>query len=126
MARAESLVCVCPPAGMIDVVGKKWAMCIVTLLGRHGSLRFGKIHSALPRIGPATLVSTLRELERYRLVSRVPTSEDGRSHGEYQLTPEGAALYHSLLPFAQWLQSAIKWTSECVPEPTPPRRLARR
>jgi DNA-binding HxlR family transcriptional regulator len=119
MTRPVSMRCACPPVGLIDVVGKKWALCVVTLLGCHGSLRFGRLHSALPRVSPATLVSTLRELEHHRLIQRVPVPEDGRARGVYRLTPEGEALYQALVPLAQWLQGSLEWSHECCPELRP-------
>jgi len=106
MAPSERLECPCPPAGMIDVVGKKWAMCVVTLLGRNGELRFGPIQRALPRVSPATLTATLRALERHDLVRHASTSRDGRARGSYSLTVPGQALYRSLLPLASWLRGS--------------------
>lgn len=103
--REAELDCPCPPAGAIDVVGKKWALCVVTLLGRYGPLRFGRIQHALPAVSPATLTGTLRELERFRLVRQVPVPEDHRSPGAYALTEEGEKLHNSLLPLARWLRA---------------------
>ena len=97
----ERLECPCPPEGTIDVVGKKWAICVVTLLGRNGALRFGSIQQTLSRVSPATLVSTLRSLERAELVSRGTTPGIG-----YSLTTRGEALYRSLLPLASWLRKS--------------------
>ncbi|MCI4348599.1 MAG: helix-turn-helix transcriptional regulator [Thermoplasmata archaeon] len=90
--------------GLIDVVGKKWAMCVVTLLGSYGTLRFGPIHRSLPAVSPATLTGTLKALERERIVRRVPVPEDRRAPGAYALTTRGTALYRSLLPLASWLR----------------------
>ncbi len=106
MPSFEPLECPCPPAGVIDVVGKKWAMCVVTLLGRNGELRFGPIQRALPRVSPATLTATLRALERNQLVRRNPPRTDRRSKGAYLLTGPGQALYRSLLPLASWLRDS--------------------
>ena len=97
------LACPCPPVGLIDVVGKKWAVCLVTLLGRHGTLRFGAIQRALPRVSPATLTATLRALEREGIVRSVPFEGDGRSTGAYSLTRVGTGLDESLRPLARWL-----------------------
>ncbi len=102
----SDLECPCPPVGLVDVVGKKWAMCVVTLLGRHGTLRFGPIQRALPTVSPATLTSTLRSLEKERLVRRVPITTDARASSAYDLTPRGKALYANLLPLASWLRGA--------------------
>ena len=100
----DPLECACPPVGLIDVVGKKWAMCVVTLLGRNGPVRFGPIQRSLPTVSPATLTATLRALEREHLVRRVPVADDGRAAGAYELTLQGSALYRSLLPLASWLR----------------------
>jgi DNA-binding HxlR family transcriptional regulator len=100
----EGLECPCPPVGLIDVVGKKWAMCVVALLGRNGAVRFGPIQRTLPKVSPATLSATLRALERERLVRRVPVLNDRRATSAYELTSQGAALYRSLLPLAGWLR----------------------
>ena len=97
----ERLECPCPPKGTIDVVGKKWAICVVTLLGRNGALRFGPIQKTLSGVSPATLVSTLRSLERAELVARPIAPGEG-----YTLTTRGVALYRSLLPLASWLRRA--------------------
>ncbi len=89
---------------MIDIVGKKWAICVVTFLGRNGALRFAPIQRSLPGVSPATLTSTLRALEREALVRRVRVTKDLRSPHAYELTDAGATLYRSLLPLANWLR----------------------
>lgn len=98
--------CPCPPVGLVDVVGKKWAICVVTLLGKNGGLRFGPIQRSLPRVSPATLTSTLRALERERLLRRTAAGTVRGSPVEYDLTDRGQQLYRSLLPLAGWLRAA--------------------
>ena len=100
------LECPCPPVGLIDVVGKKWAMCVVTLLGYHGTLRFGPIQRSLPRVSPATLTATLRALEGAKLVVRTAKEPIRGSPVTYELSARGKALYGNLLPLAEWLRSA--------------------
>jgi DNA-binding HxlR family transcriptional regulator len=97
------LACPCPPVGLIDVVGKKWAVCLVTLLGRHGVLRFGAIQHSLPRVSPATLTATLRALETEGIVRKVALDGDGRAPVGYALTRAGTSLAESLQPLADWL-----------------------
>ena len=102
-ASVRALECPCPPIGLIDVVGKKWAVCVVSLLGSYGTLRFGPIQRSLSGVSPATLTSTLRALERSRLVRRVPVPGiDPATHG-YSLTPKGRRLWESLRPLTDWL-----------------------
>jgi DNA-binding HxlR family transcriptional regulator len=98
--------CPCPPVGLIDVVGKKWAMCVVTLLGRHGELRFGPIQRSLPRVSPATLTATLRALEQERIVRRTAAGTTRGAPVSYGLTVRGTTLYRSLIPLAGWLRSS--------------------
>jgi DNA-binding HxlR family transcriptional regulator len=101
----EELECPCPPIGVIDVVGKKWAVCVIALLGKYGAVRFGPIQKCLCGVSPATLTSTLRSLERARLIQRVPTQGPRGPVKAYSLTSPGRSLYQSLLPLASWLQS---------------------
>ncbi len=91
--------------GLIDVVGKKWAVCVVSLLGRYGTVRFGPIQKCLSGVSPATLTSTLRSLERARLIHRVPAEGPRGPVRAYALTVPGESLYRSLQPLAHWLQS---------------------
>ncbi len=104
MATEPPLECPCPPTGTLDVLGKKWALCVVTLLGRHGPLRFGPIQRSLPGVSPATLTSTLRALEEERCVEREARPGPRGSPVTYRLTPRGEALDRTLRPFAAWLR----------------------
>jgi DNA-binding HxlR family transcriptional regulator len=99
------LRCPCPPVGLIDVVGKKWAVCVVSLLGANGTVRFGPIQRCLSGVSPATLTSTLRSLERARLIHRVPAEGPRGPVRAYSLTNSGQSLYRSIQPLAEWLQS---------------------
>jgi DNA-binding HxlR family transcriptional regulator len=99
------LACPCPPIGLIHVVGKKWAVCVVALLGANGIVRFGPIQRCLSGVSPATLTSTLRSLERARLIHRVAAEGPRGPVRAYTLTDSGRSLYRSILPLAQWLQS---------------------
>lgn len=87
------------------MVGKKWAVCVVSLLGKYGTLRFGPIQNCLSGVSPATLTTTLRSLEGAHLIRRVPTEGPKGIVKAYGLTDSGRSLYHSLLPLAGWLQS---------------------
>jgi DNA-binding HxlR family transcriptional regulator len=106
VARRETgaLVCPCPPVGLIDIVGKKWAVCVISLLGRYGTVRFGPIQRCLAGVSPATLTATLRALERARLVRRTPADSARGPVRAYALTPAGRVLYDRIVPLADWLR----------------------
>ena len=99
------LSCPCPPIGLIDIVGKKWAVCVVSLLGKYGTVRFGPIQKCLSGVSPATLTATLRALERARLLRRVPVDGPRGPVRAYALTEPGLSLYQSLRPLASWLRT---------------------
>lgn len=86
------------------MVGKKWAVCVVSLLGRYGTVRFGPIQRCLAGVSPATLTATLRALERARLVQRRSAESPRGTVRAYALTRTGHALYERLLPLADWLR----------------------
>lgn len=99
------LECPCPPIGLIDVVGKKWAVCVISLLGKYEAVRFGPIQQCLSGVSPATLTSTLRSLEHARLIRRVTTEGPRGPVKVYALTRPGTELYQRLLPLADWLRT---------------------
>jgi DNA-binding HxlR family transcriptional regulator len=99
------LECPCPPVGLIDIVGKKWAVCVIALLGRYGTVRFGPIQRCLSGVSPATLTATLRSLETARLVRRPRTDGTRGPVRAYALTPSGEALYRALAPLSAWLRA---------------------
>jgi len=99
------LECPCPPIGLIDVVGKKWAVCVISLLGKYTTVRFGAIQRCLSGVSPATLTSTLRSLERAKLIRRVMTDSPRGPVKAYSLTQSGNELNRSLLPLASWLRT---------------------
>lgn len=101
-----TLECPCPPIGLIDVVGKKWAVCVVSLLGKYGTVRFGPIQDCLSGVSPATLTATLRALVQARLVRRTPAESPRGPVQAYTLTPEGRTLYEHLMPLADWLRNS--------------------
>jgi DNA-binding HxlR family transcriptional regulator len=99
------LECPCPPVGLIDIVGKKWAVCVISLLGRYKTVRFGPIQKCLSGVSPATLTSTLRSLERAKLIRRVAAEGPRGPVKAYSLTRSGSELYRCLVPLATFLRA---------------------
>ncbi len=101
MKRPHQPACVCPIDGVIDLIGKKWTLCIVTTLGSYPRLRFNALLEALPGISPRTLSDTLRELRRERVVRREVFAE-APPRVEYSLTAEGENLMRAVQPVMDW------------------------
>ncbi len=95
--------CLCPVQGIIDVVSKKWAICIVNHLGREKSLRYNEIKNQIGVISPKTLSDTLKVLEKAGLITREVYPEMP-PRVDYSLTTKGRELKTALLPLLQWLQ----------------------
>lgn len=100
----DSEECICPVQGIIDVVSKKWAICIVNHLGREPSLRYNEIKNTIGAISPKTLSDTLKVLEREGLISR-KVSPESPPRVEYSLTDKGRELKIALVPLLKWLQT---------------------
>jgi DNA-binding HxlR family transcriptional regulator len=102
-ACEESEECLCPVQGIIDVVSKKWAICIVNHLGKEKSLRYNEIKHTIGVISPKTLSDTLKVLEHEGLISRCVFPETP-PRVEYALTDKGRELKIALVPLLKWLQ----------------------
>jgi DNA-binding HxlR family transcriptional regulator len=92
----------CPLRGTLQVAGKKWGICVVGAIGRNGPLRFSALARCLRVGSPATLVSTLRALERAGFVRRAESAGSAAPKVEYALTPRGFALWQSTLNLEYW------------------------
>lgn len=90
----------CQTRGTLDLIGDKWSLLVVGLLGQ-GRRRFSELKREIEDISQRMLTLTLRHLEREGLVERtvfpvVPPRVD------YELTDMG----HTLL---ETVQSLIDW-----------------
>lgn len=99
MRRAEP--CECVVGGVIDLIGKKWTMCIVVTVGNQPGVRFNQLLAQLGGISPRTLSDTLKSLEVEGLVSRQAFAEIP-PRVEYRLTPEGRQLLEAVAPLMAW------------------------
>ena len=87
----------------IDIFGGKWKGLVLANLN-NGTMRYGELRRAIPKITQKMLTKTLRDLENHKLIVRkvypvVPPKV------EYTLTKNGK----SLIPI---LQSIENWGSE--------------
>src|SRR5437879_12986104 len=94
-------ICHCPCEGIIEIIGKKWALCVLALLGNDGTLRFNMIAEKLPGISAKTLTEVLKDLQRTGLVKRQAFAEIP-PRVEYHLTKEGNDLTILVAPLMVW------------------------
>ncbi|WP_153796244.1 winged helix-turn-helix transcriptional regulator [Foetidibacter luteolus] len=97
----------CPVRNVLDRVGDKWSILIISILGECGTMRFNQLHQLIGNISQKMLTVTLRALEADGLVSRTMYPEIP-PRVEYCLTPLG----ESLLPA---LEGLTRWAAENMP-----------
>ncbi len=103
-------VCACCTSGIIDLIGKKWTLCILVTLGNSATLRFNALLDALPGISPRTLSDTLKELLREGIVTRTVYPE-APPRVEYALTDAGWALRRIVVPLMEWATARMSVSS---------------
>ncbi len=94
-------VCPCPCEGVIDIIGKKWVLCVLALLGNNGTMRFNQLAGGLQGISAKTLTDVLKDLQRTGLVKREAFPEIP-PRVEYHLTREGRELTMLVAPLMAW------------------------
>ena len=100
----ETSKCLCPARGVIDVVSKKWTVCIVSLLENENAIRYNEIKNKLGDISPKSLSDNLKLLEKEGLIKRKVYPETP-PRVEYSLTDEGRELKIALSPLVEWVRS---------------------
>ncbi len=95
----------CRAREILERVGDKWSLFVVSLLG-GGVLRFSELQRAIDGITPRMLTVTVRSLERDGLVTRtvhpvVPPRVD------YELTPTGRTLLEAVTPLVRWADAHL-------------------
>ncbi len=93
--------CSCPCEGLIDIIGKKWALCVLAQLGNNGTMRFNQIADSLKPISSKTLADVLKDLNRSGLVRREVFTEIP-PRVEYYLTRQGRELTMLVAPLMDW------------------------
>ena len=90
----------CPVRDVLDRIGDKWSMLILSTLAR-GPHRFSAVQRAIPDISKRMLTQTVRDLERDGLIARAvfPTKPPSV---EYRLTSLGETLLEPLAVLVRW------------------------
>lgn len=100
----------CPIKDVLDRIGDKWSIYVITTLGENGVLRFNELKNRIQGISQKMLTHTLRHLEEDGLVERHYFAEIP-PRVEYRLTSVGASLLEQLNNLSQW---AIRHRNEIL------------
>lgn len=91
----------CPMRRTLELLSGKWRTHIIYELCKKPICRFGELKKAVPGITSAMLSNTLRDLEKFEIVSRKQFNEIP-PRVEYSLTEKGRALLPVFTELAKW------------------------
>jgi DNA-binding HxlR family transcriptional regulator len=97
----------CPVRSVLDRIGDKWAVLVITTLGEEGTMRFNQLHETIGDISQKMLTVTLKKLQEDGLVSRRMYQEIP-PRVEYTLTDTGVTLVPLLNALAEWANTNMK------------------
>jgi DNA-binding HxlR family transcriptional regulator len=100
----------CPVEALVDVVGGKWKLPILTLLFQ-GTKRYGELRQQLPGVTERVLTMQLRELEQSGVVQRKVYAEVPPKV-EYSLTDLGLSLEPVLQVMLSWSEKYLCMTQQ--------------
>lgn len=103
--RGDAYARDCPTRQLLDLVGDKWSVLILLLLGEE-ERRFSRLKQRIDGISQKMLSQTLRSLERDGLVTRhavatVPVTVS------YRITPLGRELLAALQMMIDWAETRM-------------------
>lgn len=93
----------CPVDFTLKMIGGKWKPLILRLLA-DGTLRYGQLQRAMPRVTQRVLTLQLRELERDGLLLRTVHPEIP-PRVEYALKPPAQQLLPILAALGDWMKA---------------------
>lgn len=119
-------------ADILNRIGDKWTVMVVSMLARNGILRFNELKRQINGVSQRMLTLTLRNLERDGLVTRTIYPEIP-PRVEYSLTGLGRSLESPISSLWEWSAEngasvvearAIYDARHAAPEDEPVRRSA--
>lgn len=100
----NSLVCIDPSLPTMNLIGKKYTMMIIGVIGNKGDVKnFNEILNDIPFSSSTIIAKRLKELQSSGLVDR------GEREGRvvYSLTELGKTVRNALLPLMRVLESQL-------------------
>ncbi len=97
----EIIECICPATGLVQIIGRKYALRLLSIIGDFKKIRFNDLKNAMNDMSSSTLTIRLAELERAFLIKRLTYAETP-PRVEYELTEEGKELRRSLFSLSKY------------------------
>jgi DNA-binding HxlR family transcriptional regulator len=96
-----SIECMCTATGLVQIIGRKYALRLLTVIGEKQQIRFNDLKTVMNDMSSSTLAIRLSELERAALIER-RTFHETPPRVEYNLTTEGRKLRQSLFTLSKY------------------------
>ena len=71
----DIIECMCPATGLVQIIGRKYALRLLTVIGERQQIRFNDLKIAMDDMSSSTLTIRLAELERAALIERLTYAE---------------------------------------------------
>lgn len=86
---------------ILDLIADKWTLLVIEVLSEEGEMRFTRLQERIGGISQKMLTKTLRQMERYGLVTRhvhpvIPP------HVDYRITELGESLGEAVCGIWEW------------------------
>ena len=91
----------CPVTSLLIMLQGKWKFQIIYEMCIKSPIRFGELRKNIDGITNTMLTSSLRELEKDGLISRIQFNEIP-PHVEYSLTEKGTELFPVFYAMTKW------------------------
>ena len=101
LESGESTDCMCTATGLVQIIGRKYSMRLLTVIGERENIRFNDLQATMDDMSSSTLTIRLAELESALLIER-KTYHESPPRVEYNLTKEGRKLRQSLFSFSKY------------------------
>ena len=97
-------ICVLPSEKILNVLGKKYTILVIALLGNQDKVNFNEILKKTGSPRPNLLSQRLKELEELDLIKKKIITEKAPISTIYMLTKKGKKLRSLLLPLLAWVE----------------------
>jgi len=93
--------CICSATGLVQIIGRKYALRLLFLIGERGTIRFNDLRGEMDDMSTSTLSIRLAELEGAGLIHREIFAEIP-PRVEYKLTEDGRELRKRLFSLSKF------------------------